>query len=152
MDRWMIEEKFLGFSLSFLGLVPFIDPRKNGNPLCSRTPTKVPASHFALYIPARELIQRVDISLLVPSHEFSRRCMLTSRFLLFQGGFARVYLMTDVSNGSQYACKIIPKNRMQKIHMQKVSDNPIDRRKEYIIYILLFCRLSKTSTLSVDRA
>jgi len=41
-------------------------------------------------------------------------------FLLFQGGFARVYLMTDVGNGSQYACKIIPKNRMQKIHMQKV--------------------------------
>lgn len=29
--------------------------------------------------------------------------------------------MTDVSNGGQYACKIIPKNRMQKIHMQKVS-------------------------------
>lgn len=28
--------------------------------------------------------------------------------------------MTDVSNGNQYACKIIPKNRMQKIHMQKV--------------------------------
>jgi len=28
--------------------------------------------------------------------------------------------MTDVGNGSQYACKIIPKNRMQKIHMQKV--------------------------------
>lgn len=42
-------------------------------------------------------------------------------FLTFQGGFARVYLMTDVSNGNQYACKIIPKNRMQKIHMQKVG-------------------------------
>lgn len=42
-------------------------------------------------------------------------------FLAFQGGFARVYLMTDVSNGNQYACKIIPKNRMQKIHMQKVG-------------------------------
>ncbi|EZA57678.1 hypothetical protein DMN91_003089 [Ooceraea biroi] len=40
---------------------------------------------------------------------------------LGKGGFARVYLMTDVSNGSQYACKIIPKNRMQKIHMQKIA-------------------------------
>ncbi|KMQ96190.1 serine threonine-protein kinase plk1-like protein [Lasius niger] len=29
--------------------------------------------------------------------------------------------MTDVSNGNQYACKIIPKNRMQKIHMQKIA-------------------------------
>ncbi|XP_035743454.1 serine/threonine-protein kinase polo-like isoform X2 [Vespa mandarinia] len=38
---------------------------------------------------------------------------------LGRGGFARVYLMTDVSDGNQYACKIIPKNRMQKIHMQK---------------------------------
>ncbi|KAI4498238.1 hypothetical protein M0802_006724 [Mischocyttarus mexicanus] len=37
------------------------------------------------------------------------------------GGFARVYLMTDVSDGNQYACKIIPKNRMQKIHMQKTA-------------------------------
>ncbi|KZC14896.1 Serine/threonine-protein kinase PLK2 [Dufourea novaeangliae] len=40
---------------------------------------------------------------------------------LGKGGFARVYLMTDVSNGNQYACKIIPKNRMQKIHMQKIA-------------------------------
>lgn len=38
----------------------------------------------------------------------------------FQGGFAKVFLMTDVSNGNEYACKIIRKNRMQKIHMQKV--------------------------------
>ncbi|EFN80555.1 Serine/threonine-protein kinase PLK1 [Harpegnathos saltator] len=29
--------------------------------------------------------------------------------------------MTDVNNGNQYACKIIPKNRMQKIHMQKIA-------------------------------
>ncbi|XP_011640530.1 serine/threonine-protein kinase PLK1-like [Pogonomyrmex barbatus] len=29
--------------------------------------------------------------------------------------------MTDVSNGNQYACKIIPKNRMQRIHMQKIA-------------------------------
>ncbi|KAL0113525.1 hypothetical protein PUN28_012586 [Cardiocondyla obscurior] len=40
---------------------------------------------------------------------------------LGKGGFARVYLMTDVSNGNQYACKIIPKNRMQRIHMQKIA-------------------------------
>ncbi|XP_047357049.1 serine/threonine-protein kinase PLK1-like [Vespa velutina] len=40
---------------------------------------------------------------------------------LGRGGFARVYLMTDVSDGNQYACKIIPKNRMQKIHMQKIA-------------------------------
>ncbi|XP_043493546.1 serine/threonine-protein kinase polo-like [Polistes fuscatus] len=40
---------------------------------------------------------------------------------LGRGGFARVYLMTDVSDGNQYACKIIPKNRMQKIHMQKTA-------------------------------
>ncbi|XP_053984226.1 serine/threonine-protein kinase PLK1-like isoform X3 [Hylaeus volcanicus] len=40
---------------------------------------------------------------------------------LGKGGFARVYLMTDVSNGNQYACKMIPKNRMQKIHMQKIA-------------------------------
>ncbi|XP_025161447.1 serine/threonine-protein kinase PLK1 isoform X2 [Harpegnathos saltator] len=40
---------------------------------------------------------------------------------LGKGGFARVYLMTDVNNGNQYACKIIPKNRMQKIHMQKIA-------------------------------
>ncbi|XP_076376096.1 serine/threonine-protein kinase PLK1 isoform X1 [Megalopta genalis] len=40
---------------------------------------------------------------------------------LGKGGFARVYLMTDVSNGNKYACKIIPKNRMQKIHMQKIA-------------------------------
>ncbi|XP_031834532.1 serine/threonine-protein kinase PLK1 isoform X2 [Nomia melanderi] len=40
---------------------------------------------------------------------------------LGKGGFARVYLMTDVSNGNQYACKIIPKNRMQKIHIQKIA-------------------------------
>ncbi|KOC62866.1 Serine/threonine-protein kinase plk-1 [Habropoda laboriosa] len=36
-----------------------------------------------------------------------------------KGGFAKVFLMTDVSNGNEYACKIIRKNRMQKIHMQK---------------------------------
>ncbi|XP_014488736.1 PREDICTED: serine/threonine-protein kinase PLK1-like isoform X1 [Dinoponera quadriceps] len=42
-------------------------------------------------------------------------------YFLGKGGFARVYLMTDVNNGNQYACKIIPKNRMQKIHMQKIA-------------------------------
>ncbi|XP_012277484.1 serine/threonine-protein kinase plk-2-like [Orussus abietinus] len=40
---------------------------------------------------------------------------------LGKGGFARVYLMTDLASGKQYACKIIPKNRMQKIHMQKIA-------------------------------
>ncbi|XP_006623683.1 serine/threonine-protein kinase plk-2-like isoform X2 [Apis dorsata] len=29
--------------------------------------------------------------------------------------------MTDVNNGNEYACKIIRKNRMQKIHMQKIA-------------------------------
>ncbi|XP_060818242.1 serine/threonine-protein kinase PLK1-like isoform X1 [Bombus pascuorum] len=41
--------------------------------------------------------------------------------LLGKGGFAKVFLMTDVSNGNEYACKIIRKNRMQKIHMQKIA-------------------------------
>ncbi|XP_008553612.1 serine/threonine-protein kinase PLK3 [Microplitis demolitor] len=40
---------------------------------------------------------------------------------LGKGGFARVYLMTDIANGKKYACKIIPKNRMQKIHIQKIA-------------------------------
>nr|ATL75351.1 polo-like kinase 3 [Diachasma muliebre] len=40
---------------------------------------------------------------------------------LGKGGFARVYLMTDIANGKRYACKIIPKNRMQKIHIQKIA-------------------------------
>ncbi|XP_015607480.1 serine/threonine-protein kinase PLK1 isoform X2 [Cephus cinctus] len=40
---------------------------------------------------------------------------------LGKGGFARVYMMTDIANGTQYACKIIPKNRMQKVHMQKIA-------------------------------
>ncbi|XP_044015844.1 serine/threonine-protein kinase PLK1-like isoform X2 [Aphidius gifuensis] len=40
---------------------------------------------------------------------------------LGKGGFARVYLMTDITNGNKYACKIIPKNRMQKIHIQKIA-------------------------------
>ncbi|KYN20460.1 Serine/threonine-protein kinase PLK2 [Trachymyrmex cornetzi] len=48
--------------------------------------------------------------------------LVASRTLpVLGGGFARVYLMTDVSNGNQYACKIIPKNRMQRIHMQKIA-------------------------------
>lgn len=41
--------------------------------------------------------------------------------LLGKGGFAKVFLMTDVNNGNEYACKIIRKNRMQKIHMQKIA-------------------------------
>ncbi|CAK9818386.1 Serine/threonine-protein kinase PLK3 [Anthophora plagiata] len=41
--------------------------------------------------------------------------------LLGKGGFAKVFYMTDVSNGHEYACKIIRKNRMQKIHMQKIA-------------------------------
>ncbi|XP_026675406.1 serine/threonine-protein kinase PLK1-like isoform X1 [Ceratina calcarata] len=41
--------------------------------------------------------------------------------LLGKGGFAKVFLMTDVTNGNEYACKIIRKNRMQKIHMQKIA-------------------------------
>ncbi|XP_034936090.1 serine/threonine-protein kinase PLK1-like [Chelonus insularis] len=40
---------------------------------------------------------------------------------LGKGGFAKVYLMTDLANGKKYACKIIPKNRMQKIHIQKIA-------------------------------
>ncbi|KAK0170134.1 hypothetical protein PV328_010734 [Microctonus aethiopoides] len=40
---------------------------------------------------------------------------------LGKGGFARVYLITDIANGKKYACKIIPKNRMQKIHIQKIA-------------------------------
>ncbi|CAL7941413.1 unnamed protein product [Xylocopa violacea] len=40
---------------------------------------------------------------------------------LGKGGFAKVFLMTDVNNGNEYACKIIRKNRMQKIHMQKIA-------------------------------
>ncbi|XP_051164386.1 serine/threonine-protein kinase PLK1-like [Leptopilina boulardi] len=40
---------------------------------------------------------------------------------LGKGGFAKVYLITDISTRKQYACKIIPKNRMQKIHMQKIA-------------------------------
>ncbi|XP_017757996.1 PREDICTED: serine/threonine-protein kinase PLK1-like isoform X1 [Eufriesea mexicana] len=41
--------------------------------------------------------------------------------LLGKGGFAQVFLMTDVNNGKEYACKIIRKNRMQKVHMQKIA-------------------------------
>uniref|UniRef100_A0A0C9R826 Serine/threonine-protein kinase PLK n=1 Tax=Fopius arisanus TaxID=64838 RepID=A0A0C9R826_9HYME len=40
---------------------------------------------------------------------------------LGKGGFARVYLMTDMASRKRYACKIIPKNRMQKIHIQKIA-------------------------------
>ncbi|XP_015510211.2 serine/threonine-protein kinase PLK1 [Neodiprion lecontei] len=40
---------------------------------------------------------------------------------LGKGGFGRVYLLTDAASGNQYACKIIPKNRMQKIHLQKIA-------------------------------
>ncbi|XP_001602402.2 serine/threonine-protein kinase PLK1 isoform X1 [Nasonia vitripennis] len=41
--------------------------------------------------------------------------------LLGKGGFARVYLITDIATRKQYACKIIPKHQMQKIHMQKIA-------------------------------
>jgi len=68
-------------------------------------------------------------------------------FLAFQGGFARVYLMTDVSNGNQYACKIIPKNRMQKIHMQKVFI-----KKVRIYFYIFSISLNNIFTLFVDRA
>ncbi|XP_066599205.1 serine/threonine-protein kinase PLK1-like [Prorops nasuta] len=49
---------------------------------------------------------------------------------LGKGGFAKVYMITDVKNGSRYACKIIPKNKMQKIHMQKIA-------REIMIHMVL---------------
>ncbi|XP_014222861.1 serine/threonine-protein kinase PLK1-like [Trichogramma pretiosum] len=41
--------------------------------------------------------------------------------LLGKGGFAKVYLITDITTRKQYACKIIPKHQIvQKIHKQKI--------------------------------
>ncbi|KAJ8682873.1 hypothetical protein QAD02_018665 [Eretmocerus hayati] len=41
--------------------------------------------------------------------------------LLGKGGFARVYLITDIASKKKFACKIISKHQMQKIHIQKVA-------------------------------
>lgn len=56
--------------------------------------------------------------------------------------------MTDVSNGNQYACKIIPKNRMQKIHMQKVRI----WKSRASVSIILCVSLNNVFTLFADRA
>ena len=37
-------------------------------------------------------------------------------FVLFQGGFARVHELTDLTTGHVYAGKIIPKSRITKPH------------------------------------
>lgn len=48
-------------------------------------------------------------------------CFSPSVFLSFspQGGFARCYEMTDVSNNKMYAVKVIPQSRVLKPHQRE---------------------------------
>lgn len=52
--------------------------------------------------------------------------------------------MTDVSNGNQYACKIIPKNRMQRIHMQKVRAFSRENARVFILVSANNARLRRS--------
>ncbi len=54
-----------------------------------------------------------------------------SSFFIFQGGFARVHELTDLTTGHIYAGKIIPKSRITKPHHK-------EKVKEKQLFPLLF--------------
>lgn len=49
-----------------------------------------------------------------------------SRLCSFQGGFAKCYEMTDLTNNKVYAAKIIPHSRVAKPHQREKIDKEIE--------------------------
>lgn len=61
-------------------------------------------------------------------YKYSSRCLTI--FILFQGGFAKCYEITEIANGSVYAGKIVSKKLMAKHNQREKMSQEIAIHRE----------------------